>query len=198
MIKLIYNNKAFEILNYFEYTQNNSEVTFNDITIDFTGHTLDDMPLKYQEIQIKECDDDQDILTHGNVLFFGYVDTIEVGKMQMEEEDRELTITLLSPLKLSTVRTTTVKGTYQLNDLVPLILEPLINDGFEIAEMNITDSQITVNYVMQSIESCMNDLGYKKDIFWTIDQNKNIYINSLDYLFSKEVKKKITKTSFLK
>lgn len=195
MIKLIYNNKAFEILNYFEYTQNNSEVTFNDITIDFTGHTLDDMPLKYQEIQIKECDDDQDILTHGNVLFFGYVDTIEVGKMQMEEEDRELTITLLSPLKLSTVRTTTVKGTYQLNDLVPLILEPLINDGFEIAEMNITDSQITVNYVMQSIESCMNDLGYKKDIFWTIDQNKNIYINSLDYLFSKEVKKKITKTS---
>ena len=195
MIRLIYNNKAFRILNNFSVKSNNSEVTFNDITIDFTDYTLADMPLKYQEVQIKECEDDLDVLEYGKVLFFGYVDTIKVGKMQMSDEKRELTITLLSPLKLATVRTTTAKGTYQVSDLVPLILEPLLNDGYKIAEMNIADSQITVNYIMQTIEYCMNDLGSKKDIFWTIDQNKNIYVNSLEYLFEKEVKKKITKTS---
>ena len=81
MIKLVYNNKAFDILNYFKISQSNNEVTFNDITIDFTGYTLADMPLKYQEVQIKECRDNENILTQGDVLFFGYVDTIELGKM---------------------------------------------------------------------------------------------------------------------
>lgn len=54
MIRLIYNNTAFKILNNYEYEQSNNEITFNDITIDFTGYTLADMPLKYQEVKIKE------------------------------------------------------------------------------------------------------------------------------------------------
>ena len=191
MIKLVYNNKAFDILNYFKISQSNNEVTFNDITIDFTGYTLADMPLKYQEVQIKECRDNENILTQGDVLFFGYVDTIELGKMHMSQEDRELTITLLSPLKLATVRTTTIIGTYNLSDAINKIFEPLINDGFIISELNITNSQILLSYIMQPIETIMNDLCRKKNLFWIIDENKNIKINSIDYLFGQNIAKRI-------
>lgn len=191
MIRLIYNNKAFKILNNFGFTQSNNEVTFNDITIDFTGYTLADMPLKYQEVQIKECDDKQDVLTEGDVLFFGYVDSIKLGTMKMINEDRELTITLLSPLKLATVRTTTINGTYTLSEAITKILEPLVNDGFVISEMNVDNSHVLVNYIMQTIESAMNDLCLKKNLFWFIDEHKNIKINSIDYLFGQNIAKEI-------
>lgn len=195
MIKLIYNNKAFDILGGFDITSSNNEVTFNDITIDFTGYTLEDMPLKYQEIKIKQCREKQDILKEGDVLFFGYVDSIELGKMQMEEEDRELTITLLSPLKLATLRTVSVNGTFLVEDLILRVLEPLVNDGFKIEEINVDEGRMTVNYIMQSIEACMNDLSLKKSIFWRIDKNKKIYVNSINYLFNKKVSKEIVNAS---
>ena len=51
IIKLVYNNKAFDILNSYTVTNSCKDVTFNDITIDFTGYTFEDIPLKYQEIQ---------------------------------------------------------------------------------------------------------------------------------------------------
>lgn len=183
MIRLIYNNKSFRILNEFKTDTTNNTVTFNDITIDFTGYNLEDMPLKYQEVQIKECKDNENILIDGKVLFFGYVDTIEVGKMKLSQEQRELTITLLSPIKLATVRTVTLTGTYNVQDIIPLILEPLINDGFRIVEMNVDNGQITVNHILQTVEFCMNNLSTKKNIFWFIDEYKRIYINQLEYLF---------------
>lgn len=194
MIRLIYNNKAFRILNEYQFNQNNKEVTFNDITIDFTGYSIADIPLKFQEIQIKQCRDNQDILTQGNVLFFGYVDTIELGKMQMSEENRELSITLLSPLKLATLRTSTVIGTYQLSEALERIFEPLINDGFVISEMNVPQSQVLLSYIMEPIETIMNDLGLKKNLFWTIDTQKNIKINSIDYLFGQNITKTLDST----
>lgn len=194
MIRLVYNNKAFKILNEFQFNQNNKEVTFNDITIDFTGHSIADIPLKLQEIQIKQCKDNQDIFTQGKTIFFGYVDTIQLGKMQMSEEKRELTITLLSPLKLSTLRTSTIIGTYLLTDALYKIFEPLINDGFEIVEMNVPQSQILVSYIMETIETIMNNLGLKKNIFWTIDAQKHIKINSIEYLFGQNIVKTITTT----
>lgn len=194
MIGLIYNNKVFKILNNFGFTQSNNEVTFNDITIDFTGYTLADMPLKYQEVQIKQCNKGQDILTEGDVLFFGYVDSIKLGTMKMSNEDRELTITLLSPLKLATVRTTTINGTFTLVDAITRILEPLINDGFVISEMNVDNTQVLVNYIMQTVESAMNDICLKKNLFWFIDEHKNIKVNSIDYLFGQNVVKELTNT----
>lgn len=192
MIGLIYNNKIFKILNNFGFTQSNNEVSFNDIKIDFTGYTLADIPLKYQEIQIKKCNEGQDILTEGDVLFFGYVDSIDLGTMKTNNEDRELSITLMSPLKLATVRTTTVNGTYTLTEAITRILEPLINDGFTITEMNVDNTQILVNYTMQTIESAMNDICLKKNLFWFIDQNKNIKVNSINYLFGQNTQKEIT------
>lgn len=114
--------------------------------------------------------------------------------MQMSQENRELTITLLSPLKLATVRTTTVNGTFTLKEAITRILEPLVNDGFTITEMNVDNSSILVNYIMQTIESVMNDLCFKKNIFWYIDEYKNIKVNSIEYLFGQNISKTIDNT----
>lgn len=189
MIRLVYNNKVFRILNNYNITNSSKDVTFNDITIDFTGYTLADTPLKYQEVKIKECADNEDILTQGKVIFFGYVDDFNFGKMKLENEDRELTITILSPRKLATLRSTSIIGTFKLDKAIERIFEPLINDGFILEELNVPDSQILMSYIVQPIETIMNDLSRKKSLFWTIDENKNIKVNSLNYLFGQNVAK---------
>lgn len=38
----------------------------------------------------------------------------------------------------------------------------------------------------------MNDICFKLNVFWNIDENKNIYVNSLDYLFGLGAKKTIS------
>ena len=38
----------------------------------------------------------------------------------------------------------------------------------------------------------MNDICFKLNVFWNIDENKNIYVNSLDYLFGLGAKKVIS------
>lgn len=62
MKRVLYNNKTFKILNDYSIKSSNNEVTFTDITIDFTGKTFEDIPYKYQEIQIKEGENEEDIL----------------------------------------------------------------------------------------------------------------------------------------
>jgi len=192
MIRLIYNNTAFKILDEFQIEESIKEVTFNDIKIDFTGYGLSDMPLKYQEVQIKKCKDNQDILTEGNVLFFGYVDTIKLSEMKSSDSERELEITILSPRKMATLRTVTMIGTYQLDDAIRKIFEPLINDGYTLLELNIEKSQILLSYIAQSIETIMNDLGYKRNLVWSIDDKKNIKVNTIDYMFGKNISKNIS------
>lgn len=196
MIRLIYNNTAFRILNDFQISNSGTDVTFNDVTIDFTGYELADMPFKYQEIKIKECKDNEDILTEGKVLFLGYVDTVKPSTMQMSEEKRELNITLLSPRKLATVRTATIIGTYQLKDAIQKIFEPLINDGFTL-EMNVPNSQMLLSYIMQPVETIMNNISQKKNLFWHINEKKEIKVSSIDYIFGQNIAKTIDTTEGL-
>lgn len=191
--KLVYNNKAFDIQDEYNLESSNNEVTFNDITIDFTGYELKDLPLKYQEVKIKQSEKEEDIL-QGEVIFTGYVEEFSISDLHCKDVDISLTLTLLSPLKMATVRTATINGTYTMSDAITRILEPLTNDGFIIAEMNVPNTQILVSYIMQSIESVMNEICLKHNIFWYIDENKNIYVNSINYLFGKNVAKEITDT----
>ena len=113
-------------------------------------------------------------------------------KNSAEVEGRELTLTLLSPLKMATIRTVTIIGTMDVETAINRILEPLINDGFTIKEINIVDGQITMNSVLQTVEYCMNSIGFKRNIFWYINERKEIFVNSIDYLFAKSISKKIT------
>lgn len=180
--RVVYNNKSFKILNDYSIKSSNNEVTFNDITIDFTGYTLADMPYKYQEIKIIRADTEQDI-ANGTVLFTGYLENIKLSEMKMQKEFREITLTLLSPLKLATRRSVSLIGTNNLKVAVQRVIQPLIDDGFILKEFNISDGQITTNFVLETVENCMNSICSKKNIFWFINEKKEIFINSIDYLF---------------
>jgi len=182
MIRLVYNNKSFRIIDKFSIKLSSTEVTFNSFRIDFTGYTIADIPYKFQEIKIIEDD---------NILFTGFVDSIKLSKMEMKNEYRELIITLLSPLKLATKRTISLIGTYTLSSAITRILQPLINDGFTIKDIFITDGQITTNFLLETIENCMNTICLKRNIFWYINENKEIFVYSIDYLFGLPAKKVI-------
>ncbi len=188
--KVVYNNKSFKILNEYNFKFSNNEVTFNDIIIDFTGCTIADIPYKYQEIKIMQADNEEDIL-NGEVLFTGYLDEINLSEMKMKKEFREMTLTLLSPLKMATKRNISLIGTYKLKEAISRVIQPLIDDGFKLKEINIPDGQITTNYVLETVENCMNDIGFKRNIFWYINEKKEIFVNSIDYLFGLPVKKVI-------
>ena len=69
MIGLVYNNKFFNILDNYGISNSVKDVTFNDIKIDFTGYAFADAPMKYQEVQIKDCEDINNP-SNGKVLFF--------------------------------------------------------------------------------------------------------------------------------
>lgn len=189
--KLVYNNKAFDILNKYSFKTSNNEVTFNDITIDFTNRTLVDIPYKYQEIKIRRAENENDIL-NGEIVFTGYLDDIKLSDMKLHKEYREITLTLLSPLKMATKRNVSLIGTYRIKTAITRIIQPLIDDGFVLKELNVNDGQITVNYALETVENCMNNIGFKRNIFWYINEKKEIFINSIDYLFGLTPVKKIS------
>lgn len=180
--RLVYNNKAFKILNEFGYKFSSNEVTINDITIDFTDCSIADIPFKYQEIQIREAEKEEDVV-NGQILFTGYLDDINLSTMKMQKESREITLTLLSPLKMATKRSVSLIGTYKLKIAILRVIQPLIDDGFILKEINVPDGQITVNYVLETVENCMNNIGFKRNVFWYINEKKEIFINSIEYLF---------------
>lgn len=199
--RIVYNNKAFKILNEYGFKFSNNEVTFNDITIDFTGMTIADIPYKYQEIKIIQAESEKEIL-NGIILFTGYLDDIKLSEMKMEDEFREITLTLLSPLKLATRRSTSLIGTYELRSAILRVIQPLLDDGFILKELNVPNGQITVNYVLETVENEMNDIGFKRNIFWYINEKKEIFINSIDYLFGlpsvKTIKQSIKEEGLLR
>lgn len=190
MIRLIYNKKTYRILNQYSFKKSNNEVSFNNITIDFTNKTIADIPFKYQKVEIKEITDENNI-DNGEILFTGYVDDIKLSTMKNKEEERELTLTLLSPLKMATIRTSSLIGTYTIKESIKRVLQPLIDDGFNIKELNVVDSQITVNFVLEPIENCMNNICSKTNTFWYINEKREIFVNSIDILFGKSIKKVI-------
>lgn len=188
MKKVKYNGKLFKLLDNCGFKSSNNEVTFNDVKIDFTGCSLADIPFKYQKIEVVEIEGEQE-----EAIFTGYLDTIKPSFVTKKKNGyRELSMTLLSPLKMATVRTISLIGTYSKEECIRRILQPLIDDGFTIEELNIDDGQISVNFVLETIENAMNNVCSKTNVFWFIDEKRGIYVNSIDILFGKTVAKTIT------
>ena len=94
-----------------------------------------------------------------------------------DEEDRKLTINMLSPLKMAQVRCVTLIGSYSVKNAINRVLQPLIDDGYNIEEFNVGNEEITLNFVLEPIEYCMNAIGHKSRIYWFIDEKKNIYVD---------------------
>lgn len=194
MKRVVYNNKTFKILDSYSIKSSNNVVTFNDIIIDFTGKTFADIPYKYQEIQIREAESEEEILNAGKVIFTGFLDTPKISNMKLKKKFKELTLTLLSPLKMATVRTTSLIGTFDTETAIRRILEPLINDGFILKEVNGITGTISTNFVLETIENAMNKVCSEKNVFWYINAKKEIFVNSINYLFGLAPKKTIRET----
>lgn len=184
MKKLKIGDTLHRIIDGFEVSESSREVKYSNVKIDFTGKSIADLPLKYQECQLVEVDDNNNIL---EIIYTGYVNNYTLPKMKNKLEYRELEIDLLSPLALATLRTADAIGTYNLQPLIREIIQPLIDDGFVLKEFNVGNNQITVNYLTETVESALNKLSNKFNFWWYIDKNKNIYINSINYIFNKNV-----------
>lgn len=169
--------RKLRIVDDYSITKSSSEVTFNSITCDFTGCKKEDLPKKYQEVKIVE---------DGNILFFGYVDECNFKEMREQDVETDIEITLLSPMKLATLRTVILMGTYQLNDLLLQVLQPLIDDGYEIVEMEVINRTVTVNYPLDTVEYCMNNLSNKFNFWWFVDELKKIYIKDLSKMIDEK------------
>ena len=184
-MKVKYGNIELKPEYPYSIVNSSSDVDFSSIKVDFDGYTLEDLPYKYQEIQL--IDDNE------KVIFTGYYDSPEFEDIKTkDEEDRKLTINMLSPLKMAQVRCVTLIGSYSVKNAINRVLQPLIDDGYNIEEFNVGNEEITLNFVLEPIEYCMNAIGHKSRIYWFIDEKKNIYVNSIDYLFSKNVKMNIS------
>ena len=121
------------------------------------------------------------------LLYIGYIDTYDFGELRETDVDNDINITLLSPMKLATLRTAIAIGTYTLKDLIESrILQPLIDDGFKLKEINITDRQVTVNFLSETIEYCMNNLSNKFNFWWYIDEKKNIYVKDINLMLTEK------------
>lgn len=181
MIRLKIRDSYFQVIDGYQVNESSREVKFSSLKVDFTNKTIADLPLKYQEVKLVELDDNYNIT---KIIYTGYVNNFVLPKMKNRNEYRELEIDLLSPLAMATVRTADAVGTYELQSLVRELIQPLIDDGFVLKEMNLGNNQITVNYLNETVESSLNKLSNKFNFWWYIDANKNIYINSIAYLMS--------------
>lgn len=182
MIVLKYGKISLLIVGEYSTTKSSQEVKFSNITCDFMNHSKDDLPIKYQEAKMLNDETNE-------VLFTGYVNSYDFGNMREVDVDRDINITLLSPMALTTLRSAIAIGNYMLKDLIEnVILASMIADGFIIEEMSIADKEISVNFLMQTVEYCMNVLSNKYNFWWYIDENKKIYIRDINLMFNKEPK----------
>lgn len=120
-----------------------------------------------------------------NLLCYGYVDNYVFPELREQDKDIDINFTLLSPSKMSTLRTCTAVGTYKLKELLEkIILKPLLDDGFNLKELNVTDRSVTVNFLCKTLEYCLNNLSNKFNIWCNIDEQKNIYIKDIELIWN--------------
>ena len=125
--------------------------------------------------------------TYDKLLYTGYIDDYVFDEMRELDEDINISFTLLSPQKIATLRTCIAVGTYEMKDLIEnTILRPLIDDGFTLKEINIVNKSLTVNFLVETVEYCMNNLSNKYNFWWYIDENKNIYVKDIETMFKEE------------
>lgn len=192
MVYLTYLDKALRLLDSYNIKKSSREVSFSEVIADFTGKFKEDLPVKFQEVEVWRG-------TDANIkqekLFTGYIDTCNLPELKNKKEYRELAISLLSPMQMATNRTVTISGSYDVQYVIDRTLQPLLLDGFVLKNYYYENKNISVSYLFETVENVMNDLSNRLNLWWYIDENKNIFIYSLDYLFGLNPVKTITDTA---
>ena len=183
-MELVLRNKKYKIINSASIQKSSRELKYTDITIDFTGATFEDLPLYFQEGKV--------IDENGNVIFLGYIESYKLPTLNISSKiHNELTITFMTPRKLATKKTVTIFRTDSIKNIIDQILQPLYVDGYKLKECILEDKAITVQFISKTVEEAMKILASFSSFWWYINEKKEIYIYSTDYLFNKPAKKSI-------
>lgn len=174
-----YGNVQLPLLGGYDLKKSSQTVSFSNLTCDFTNHTSEDLPQRYEECRV---------YVKGDLKFVGYINGYSFKEMRETDDFLEIQLELLSPMALATIRTQTATGNYRLKSLINFVFEPLIDDGFTIEENNVVDRNISVNYVCETIEYIMSDLSANYNIWWFIDENKRVYIRDIKTMMTQDAK----------
>lgn len=184
------NKKRFRIVDTLQLTKSSQKVSYGNLTVDFSEAEINDLPFYLQEIKIiDEKDNDK-------LIFTGYLSDYTLPKLRIKDIYRTIEISLFTPRELATKKTVTIIRTARLTKIINQALSPLYQDGFNLKEINITDIEITAKFISRTVEEILNYLSNKYSLYWNIDENKNIVINSIEYQFNKPAKKNINEKNY--
>ena len=196
MVKI--NNNYYKMLAPYSLENSSKEVKYSDITVDFDDGTFLDLPLQYQEIQVLSGTENDIKSGKGIIKYFGYVESYSLNTIKKATDPKELTLSILSPMKLATLRTVNIDGYHDIDTLLDLVLEPLIEEGFTIKEKQVHSRAFTVQFIMQTVEYCMNSISNSKNIFWYINELKEIFLYDISYLTGLPTQLEISKDNIPK
>lgn len=186
-----WNNKDFKIVNSIEINKSSREVTYTDLTLDFSKAKMEDLPFAQQEVKIIDKND--------NLKFTGFVSDFKLPELKkIKTPEKELSLSLFSPRQMATKRTVTIMRTAMLSDIITQVLEPLYQDGFILTNLNIEDKSITVKLISRTVEEVLNYLSNKYSLYWNINELKQIEISNIDYMLNKDAKKTIDISNYKK
>ena len=149
-----WNNKKYRIINSIEINKSSREVTYSDLTLDFSKCTINDLPYIQQEVKIYDKND--------NLKFTGFVSDYKLPELnKIVTPKKELGLSLYSPRQLTTKRTVTIIRTAKLTDILNQTLAPLFSDGFILSEINVPDTTITVKLISRTVEEALNYFSNK-------------------------------------
>lgn len=183
-MRLKIGSKKYKIINSIELEKSSRELKYTDIVIDFRGGRLEDLPVYFQELQVLD--------KNNKVIFTGYVESYKLPTLnKINGIQNELSITLMTPRGILTRKTVTIVTTDKVLNVINRVLQPLYNEGYILKDYNLDDKAITVSLIARTIEDCMKNLSTVLGFWWYINEKKEIYIYSIDYLFNKPVTKSI-------
>ena len=173
-MKAKWNNKYYKITTLPTLTKSSREVSFPEIEIDFTDHEIEDLPIKFQEIEIVDTTKEPE-----ETKFFGYCENFQFPEMDGTEKKILVNIGLMSPLKLAGIKSKTIQVQYKpLNEVVVDVLSPLINEGFVIEQNTLPTIKVALREAFKPVEQIMNQLSNDYNFYWFIDEKKKIYIKN--------------------
>lgn len=198
MIVARFGGTDYCLLNRPNIKTSSRETTFSNLVVDFTGKTVSDLPIKYQEVQVVDTS-----VIPEKILSLGFVNDVVLPTFDSVDKPVFVEIELLSPQTYLSKRTVELQVSNEnVRNGVEMVLDEIVNkDGFIIVENNLqTTSYFSEVYVGKTVEKILNELSRRFKFIYYVDELKNIYLKSIESIVVGEPILDITsvQTPFLK